>query len=199
MSPPIIQSIVHYSINSFRAKMGLTQGGVLTRWSNHEQCCDAESGEPVQFADSSVIRSHLDGDLCEGCQLPIPVDQSAVRAPLSCASGTRSLARQTSIFSLPTSPGCFARTITKSWKPGRKLQFEEVATQDDGLHRYLSLKFPLRNELGSIYAVAGISTDVTEQIRDRHQIVSLQNRQQRILESVGDGICGLDVEGRVAF
>lgn len=82
---------------------------------------------------------------------------------------------------------------------GEKLQCEEVATHDDGLHRYLSMKFPLQNEFGSVYAVAGISTDITEQLRDRHQIVSLQNRQQRILESVGDGICGLDADGRVMF
>lgn len=82
---------------------------------------------------------------------------------------------------------------------GQAFQFDEVTSQDDGLHRYVSLKFPLRNESGDIYAVAGISTDITEKLRDRHQIDSLQNRQQRILESVGDGICGLDAEGRVAF
>ena len=32
----------------------------------------------------------------------------------------------------------------------------------DGLHTYLTVKFPLRDALGAVYAVCGISTDVTE-------------------------------------
>ncbi|WP_437830383.1 AAA family ATPase [Sorangium sp. So ce1153] len=45
---------------------------------------------------------------------------------------------------------------------GTALQAEEVAPQDDGLHTYISLKYPLRNAAGQPYAVCGISTDITE-------------------------------------
>lgn len=82
---------------------------------------------------------------------------------------------------------------------GETVQCEEIAPQDDGPHNYLSLKFPLRDLQGSIYAMAGISTDITDRIRAQREIVSLQNRQRLILESVGDGICGLDAMGRVVF
>ncbi|AGP32861.1 chemotaxis protein CheY [Sorangium cellulosum So0157-2] len=45
---------------------------------------------------------------------------------------------------------------------GAALQAEEEAPQDDGLHTYLALKYPLCNAAGQPYAVCGISTDITE-------------------------------------
>lgn len=46
-------------------------------------------------------------------------------------------------------------------KLGRAIQVEEDAYHDDGLHSYLSLKFPLFSTKGKIYAVCGISSDIT--------------------------------------
>ncbi|MDC0684381.1 AAA family ATPase [Sorangium atrum] len=45
---------------------------------------------------------------------------------------------------------------------GAALQAEEEALQDDGLHTYISLKYPLCNAAGQPYAICGISTDITE-------------------------------------
>ena len=45
---------------------------------------------------------------------------------------------------------------------GTAIQSEEIAPHDDGLHTYLSLKFPLLTPEGSAYALCGISTDITE-------------------------------------
>ena len=42
------------------------------------------------------------------------------------------------------------------------MQFDEMATHDDGIHLYLSVKFPLFDPDGTAYAVCGISTDITE-------------------------------------
>lgn len=82
---------------------------------------------------------------------------------------------------------------------GLTLRFEEVAPHDDGPHRYFSVKFPLRNQLGVCYAIAGISTDITEKVRAEHEIASLEYQQNLILDSIADGICGLDSAGRIAF
>ena len=82
---------------------------------------------------------------------------------------------------------------------GMPLRCEEVAPHDDGPHRYFSVKFPLRNDQGDCYAIAGISTDITEKVRAQHEIASLEYRQSLILDSVEDGICGLDSAGRIAF
>jgi len=45
---------------------------------------------------------------------------------------------------------------------GQVLETEEVAPLEDGPHTYTSVKFPLYDEDNEIYAVCGISTDVTE-------------------------------------
>lgn len=39
---------------------------------------------------------------------------------------------------------------------------EELAPHDDGLHTYVSVKSPLRDDSGKPYAIFGISTDITE-------------------------------------
>ncbi|MEY2439159.1 MAG: hypothetical protein QOI34_544, partial [Verrucomicrobiota bacterium] len=48
---------------------------------------------------------------------------------------------------------------------GRSVQFEEIAPHQDGLHTYLSLKFPLLDANNKAYAVAGISTDISDRKR----------------------------------
>lgn len=45
---------------------------------------------------------------------------------------------------------------------GVPMQWEESAPHDDGMHTYLSLKFPLLTPDGHPYALCGISTDITE-------------------------------------
>ncbi len=42
------------------------------------------------------------------------------------------------------------------------MEVEEVVTQDDGVHTYVSVKFPLRGPDGFPYATCGISTDITQ-------------------------------------
>jgi PAS domain S-box-containing protein len=50
-------------------------------------------------------------------------------------------------------------------KAGVPLEFEEIAPHDDGLHTYLSVKFPILDAHGQVYATGGISTDITERKR----------------------------------
>ena len=50
---------------------------------------------------------------------------------------------------------------------GEAIKVEEVVPQDDGEHTYVSLKFPLRDLNGEIYAVGGVSTDITD--RKNHE------------------------------
>lgn len=44
----------------------------------------------------------------------------------------------------------------------RELKTEETIQQSDGPHTYIAVKFPLYDSEGRIYAIGGISTDITE-------------------------------------
>ncbi len=44
----------------------------------------------------------------------------------------------------------------------KTMTFDEHAELADGVHEYLSIKFPLMDEIGQVNAVGGISTDITE-------------------------------------
>jgi PAS domain S-box-containing protein len=60
---------------------------------------------------------------------------------------------------------------------------EEVAPLDDGLHTYLSIKFPLFDSEGNIYAVCGMSTDISDRKRAEVQL----REQEAFLKSVYEG------------
>jgi PAS domain S-box-containing protein len=45
------------------------------------------------------------------------------------------------------------------------VESEEISPEEDGIHTYISLKFPLLDSAGVPYAVCGISTDITQRKR----------------------------------
>ncbi|MBS0417007.1 MAG: PAS domain-containing protein [Proteobacteria bacterium] len=49
---------------------------------------------------------------------------------------------------------------------------EETVPQADGLHTYISVKAPLRDDAGQVNAIFGISTDITERKRDEERLRS---------------------------
>jgi PAS domain S-box-containing protein len=44
---------------------------------------------------------------------------------------------------------------------GKALEFEEQFAQEDGMHTYLTVKFPIRNAQGEMIAIGGIALDIT--------------------------------------
>jgi PAS domain S-box-containing protein len=89
----------------------------------------------------------------------------------------------------------------KTIEAGVPLEFEEQVMQDDGLHVYSSNKFPLRNSAGVLYAVCGISMDITE--RKRAEEIDVRERAraetwlQTLIEATQDGVVSIDRAGRI--
>jgi PAS domain S-box-containing protein len=55
-------------------------------------------------------------------------------------------------------------------REGRALQVEERVQLSDGLHTYLSVKFPIYNDWGAPEGLCGISTDITELKKAQEQL-----------------------------
>jgi PAS domain S-box-containing protein len=59
----------------------------------------------------------------------------------------------------------FVRSDQAVLEAGHQVELEEDAHLPDGIHTYISVKFPLRNDAGQIYAIGGVSTDISERKR----------------------------------
>jgi PAS domain S-box-containing protein len=62
---------------------------------------------------------------------------------------------------------------------GMPIKIEEVAPHEDGLHTYLTIKFPLHDANGVPYAVWGISTDISDRKQAEHKLEQLTTELQR--------------------
>ncbi|MBW4682692.1 MAG: PAS domain S-box protein [Microcoleus vaginatus WJT46-NPBG5] len=72
-------------------------------------------------------------------------------------------------------------------KTGVVHRFEEVGIDRQGeLHNYLSTKVPLKNSDGDIYAICGISTDITEIKKAEAALRQSEERMQALLRAIPD-------------
>jgi PAS domain S-box-containing protein len=78
-------------------------------------------------------------------------------------------------------------------RSGQPHESEEFAPHPDGLHTYLSVKVPLKNQQGSVYAMCGISTDITERKRDEERLRASEERLRMALAASHVGIWDWDV------
>ncbi|MBV8612007.1 MAG: PAS domain-containing protein [Singulisphaera sp.] len=66
---------------------------------------------------------------------------------------------------------------------GDPIEFEEDVALEDGLHTYISIKFPIPAAAGSPEAICGISTDITERTRAAEQLRLQNARLQEAIRS----------------
>ena len=83
-------------------------------------------------------------------------------------------------------------------RTGEAITIEELVPQDDGMHTYISVKFPLRDAQGVITAVAGISTDISDRLRAQQAEQELrlaQAFQRTLYPECAPEVAGLDIAG----
>ena len=82
---------------------------------------------------------------------------------------------------------------------GQTTSLEEEWFHEDGVRTFLTVKFPILDGTGNIAAVGAIGTDITEHKRARDALDRLKRQNELILRSAGEGIYGLDRQGRTTF
>ncbi|MDG2385580.1 MAG: PAS domain S-box protein [Pirellulaceae bacterium] len=66
------------------------------------------------------------------------------------------------------------------------ITFEETVLHGDEVRTYISLKFPLMNELGRPYAIAGIATDITLRKQVEAALSESEERFRQLAENIPD-------------
>ncbi|MBA4405984.1 hypothetical protein C0389_01790 [bacterium] len=73
-------------------------------------------------------------------------------------------------------------------KSKKAISFEEENIQQDGKHLYISSKFPLIDDEGKVYAVGGVSTDITERKLTEEHLRESEEKFRVLTESTSAAI-----------
>jgi two-component sensor histidine kinase len=74
----------------------------------------------------------------------------------------------------------FQSNDRKVLESGQPFKVDEEVLQDDGIHYYISVKFPIFDATGKIYATCGIATDISER-KKTEEALHVSNQEKEVL------------------
>lgn len=88
-----------------------------------------------------------------------------------------------------------ANMDTEVFESGQPQQVEEIYPVDGQPRTFVTEKFPLRDTNGNMYALCGISTDITYRKELENTLRSNEQQVRAILQSLGEGVVVSDLNG----
>lgn len=88
----------------------------------------------------------------------------------------------------------FYQTDLEVLRNRQLVQVEEDVPQADGLHIYLSTKFPLFDDDGEPYALCGISTDITDRKQAEEQLLESRQLLRHVIDNIPQAIFWKDCQ-----
>jgi PAS domain S-box-containing protein len=82
---------------------------------------------------------------------------------------------------------------------GQTIEQEEEWLREDGIHTFLTVKFPILDSAGNITAVGAVGTDITERKRIEEALRDSRDHVRLITDNLPAGISYLDGEQRFRF
>ena len=82
---------------------------------------------------------------------------------------------------------------------GKALEFEEVSELQGRSITWLTTKFPLRDAQGKIYAVAGISADITERKKAEEELERERKQLLAVIESLDEAVGVWNTDGSLVL
>jgi PAS domain S-box-containing protein len=73
----------------------------------------------------------------------------------------------------------FRKSDLEALQSDAPIELEESALQEDGLHTFVSTKFPLRDSAGEIYALCGVAHDISERVAANQALREAESEAHR--------------------
>ena len=84
-------------------------------------------------------------------------------------------------------------------KTGQPKSFEEKYPQKNGIHTYITVKFPLFTQDQKIYAIGAVSTDITQRKKLEEELQKSEERYSLALSGTNDGLWDWDIKNNYLF
>ncbi len=79
------------------------------------------------------------------------------------------------------------------------LQFMQPVPQDDGLHNWYTIKFPIFEDSGSVVMIGGIGIDVTEREHLETELLETERRFKLLVDTMNEGTAITDAQGVIGY
>lgn len=145
----------------------------------------------VESSDDAIVSKTLDG---------IVVSWNAGAEKIYGYSTEEMKGRSMNILAPPDHPFEMRRILERIEQGGRLEHYETMRMRKDGQPIHVSMTIsPIVDAVGRIIGVSTIARDITDRKRIEAALERLRHQNELILNSAGEGICGLDARGRTTF